>query len=174
MRPREIVTDRLRLLPVGTEDLPFLVELDGDPEVMRHLTGRARSRQEAEDFWSPQIPGPLWIGHHLGSPVGWWALWPREGGIAELGYRLARRAWRQGLAVEGARAVLDAAFDEPALHVVRAETMVANTGSRGVMRALGMREVRVEHREWDEPLPGAELGEVIAEVTRQEWSSTAE
>lgn len=174
MRPRELTTERLRLVPVSAADLPFLVELDGDPEVMRHLTGRARTRQEAEDFWSPQIPGPMWVGHQLGRPVGWWAVWPREGGIAELGYRLARRAWRQGLAVEGARAVLDAAFAEPALRVVRAETMVVNAGSRGVTRRLGMHEVRVEHREWEEPLPGAELGEVIAEVTRQEWSSTAE
>lgn len=174
MRPRELTTERLRLVPVTAADLPFLVELDGDPEVMRHLTGRARTRQEAEDFWSPRIPGPMWIGHHLGRPVGWWAVWPREGGIAELGYRLARRAWGQGLAVEGARAVLDAAFAEPALRVVRAETMVVNAGSRGVMRRLGMHEVGVEHREWEEPLPGAELGEVIAEVTRQEWSSTAE
>lgn len=174
MTMRELATERLRLVPVVREHLPFLVELDGDPEVMRHLTGRARSRREAEDFWSPQIPGPLWVGHLGDRAVGWWAAWPREGGIAELGYRLARSAWRQGLAVEGARAVVDEAFADPAVRVVRAETMVVNEGSRGVMRRLGMREVRVEHRVWEDPLPGAELGEVIAEVTRQEWSSTAE
>lgn len=172
MTPQELVTERLRLVPISQRDLPFLVELDGDPEVMRHLTGRARTAQEAEDFWSPQVPGPQWIGHLDGEPVGWWALWPREGGIAELGYRLVRRVWGRGLATEGARAVVDAAFADPALRVVRAETMVVNDGSRGVMRRLGMREVRVEVREWDDPLPGSELGEVIAEVTRQEWSST--
>ena len=55
---------------------------------------------------------------------------------------------------------------------MRAETMVVNTGSRGVMRRLGMREVRIEVREWEEPLPGAELGEVVAELTRQDWAST--
>lgn len=174
MTMRELTTERLRLVPVGSEHLPFLVELDGDAEVMRHLIGRARGRQEAEDFWAPKIPGPLWVGHLDGRPVGWWAAWPREGGVAELGYRLARSAWRQGLAVEGARAVVDETFAEPAVRVVRAETMVANGGSRGVMRRLGMHEVRVEHREWPDPLPGAELGEVIAEVTRQEWSSTSE
>lgn len=167
-----LTTERMRLVPISAEDLPFLVELDGDPEVMRHLTGRARTPQEARDFWTPQIPGPQWVGHLEGRPVGWWAVWPQEGGIAELGYRLARRVWRRGLAVEGARAVLDEAFTVPALQVVRAETMVVNDGSRGVMRRLGMREVRVEVRQWDEPLPGAELGEVLAEVTRQEWLST--
>ncbi|MGO1166877.1 MAG: GNAT family N-acetyltransferase [Janibacter sp.] len=174
MRPRELTTQRLRLTPISEQDLPFLIELDGDPEVMRHLTGRARTPREARDFWAPQIPGPQWIGHLDGHPVGWWAVWPSEGGIAEIGYRLARRVWRQGLAVEGARAVVDAAFADPALRVVRAETMVVNDASRGVMRRLGMHEVRVEVRQWDEPLPGAELGEVIAEVTRQEWSSTPE
>lgn len=172
MTPRVLRTERLRLDPVGAEHLPFLIDLDGDPEVMRHLIGRARTPQEAHDFWAPQIPGPQWIGHLGEVPVGWWAVWPRDGGIAELGYRLARCVWRQGLAVEGARAVVDEAFRSPALRVVRAETMVVNAGSRGVMRRLGMREVRVEHREWDDPLPGAELGEVIAEVGRQEWAST--
>lgn len=169
---RVLTTPRLRLEPVRGEHLAFLVDLDGDPEVMRHLIGRARTPPEAHDFWAPQIPGPQWIGHLEEEPIGWWAVWPREGGIAELGYRLARRVWRQGLAVEGARAVVDEAFRSPALRVVRAETMVVNAASRGVMRRLGMREVRVEHREWDDPLPGAERGEVIAEVGRQEWVST--
>lgn len=170
--PRELTTARLRLVPVGPEHLPFLVELDGDPEVMRHLLARARTPQEAREYWASQIPGPQWVGPLGDRPVGWWALWPREGGIAELGYRLARSAWRQGLAVEGARAVVDEAFREPSLRAVRAETMVVNRASRAVMSRLGMREVRVEVREWEDPLPGAELGEVIAEVSRQEWSST--
>lgn len=170
----ELRTARMRLLPVRPDHLPFLVELDGDPEVMRYLTGRARTTQEARDFWAPQIPGPQWIGHREGVPVGWWAMWPREGGRAELGYRLRRSAWRQGLAVEGARAVIDEAFRTPAIRVVRAETMVVNEGSRAVMRRLGMHQVRTEVREWADPLPGADLGEVIAEVTRQEWLSTEE
>ena len=92
--------------------------------------------------------------------------------MAELGYRLARSWWRQGLAVEGARAVVAEGFSDPRLDVVRAETMVVNSGSRGVMRRLGMREVRIEVREWEAPLPGAELGEVVAEITRQDWSRT--
>lgn len=171
---RRLRTGRLVLEPATAAHLPVLVELDQDPEVMRHLLGRARSAREAAEHWAPQLPGPMWVGYLEGLPVGWWALWPREGGSAELGYRLARRAWRQGLAVEGARAVLDEGFADPALRVVRAETMYVNAGSRGVMRRLGMREVRVEVRQWTDPLPRAELGEVIAEVTRQEWSRTAE
>ncbi len=170
---RRLRTGRMTLVPATAAHLPFLVELDADPEVMRHLTGRARTAREAREYWAPRLPGPMWVGYVDGRPVGWWALWPREGGTAELGYRLARRAWRQGLAVEGSRAVLDDGFADPALRLVRAETMYVNAGSRGVMRRLGMREVRVEVRHWPDPLPGAELGEVVAEMTRQEWPSTA-
>lgn len=165
-------TERLRLVPTEATDLPFLVELDSDAEVLRHILGRARTAREAEEYWAPRLPGPMWIGHVDDEPVGWWALWPREGGVAEIGYRLARRWWRQGLAVEGARAVVAQGFTDLLLEVVRAETMVVNAGSRGVMRRLGMREVRVEVREWDDPLPGAERGEVISELTRQDWEST--
>lgn len=169
---RVLRTARLRLDPVGREHLPFLADLDADPEVLRHIIGRARTHEEALEFWTPLVPGPMWVGHVDERPVGWWSLWPREGGVAELGYRLARSWWREGLAVEGARAVVAEGFTDPGLDVVRAETMAVNTGSRGVMRRLGMREVRIEVREWEEPLPGAELGEVVAELTRQDWAST--
>ena len=169
---RELTTARMRLVPVRPDHLAFLVELDGDPEVMRHLIGRGRTPQEAREFWTPRIPGPMWVGFRDGQPVGWWSLMPGEGGRVELGYRLRRSAWRQGLAIEGARAVVDEAFRDPATRAVRAETMVVNEGSRAVMKKLGMHQVRVEVRTWDDPLPGAELGEVIAEITRQEWSST--
>lgn len=167
--PTHLRTERLRLSPVTKGDLDLLVEIDADPEVMRHLLGRGRTEEEARAYWEPQLPGPMWIGHLEEAPVGWWALWPRRSGRAEIGYRLLRRFWGAGLATEGARAVLAAGFADPGLQVVRAETMVVNSGSRGVMRRLGMREVRVEVREWEDPLPGAEQGEVISEITRQEW-----
>lgn len=60
---RVLRTARLRLDPVGREHLPFLADLDADPEVLRHIIGRARTREEALDFWTPQVPGPMWVGH---------------------------------------------------------------------------------------------------------------
>lgn len=50
-----------------------------------------------------------------------------------------------------------------------AETMAVNAPSRGVMARLGMHHVRTEHREWDDPLPGTEEGEVIYEMTHEDW-----
>ena len=97
------------------------------------------------------------IGSSAGSTL---ALDPDDDETAELGYRLRRDAWGRGLATEGSRALLDHAFRTLALPVVWAGTMAVNTGSRGVMAKLGMRHVRTEVRQWDEPLPGAERGEV--------------
>ena len=47
--------------------------------------------------------------------------------------------------------------------------MAANAGSRGVMTKLGMTHVRTTVEEWDDPLPGAEFGEVRYEITREAW-----
>ena len=47
--------------------------------------------------------------------------------------------------------------------------MAVNQPSRGVMVKLGMRHVGTDHRAWDDPLPGTEQGEVVYEITREEW-----
>lgn len=48
--------------------------------------------------------------------------------------------------------------------------MAVNTESIGVMQKVGMRHVRTEVRQWDDPLPGWELGEVIYEITAADWA----
>jgi RimJ/RimL family protein N-acetyltransferase len=94
---------------------------------------------------------------------------PDDPGVAELGYRLLRRRWRQGLATEASRALLRHAFDTVGLSRVIAQTMAVNAASRGVMTATGLRYVRTFHQLWDDPLPGADQGEVEYEITREMW-----
>ncbi len=60
----------------------------------------------------------------------------------EIGWRLARFAWGQGYATEGARRVVHAAFDELALAELWSMTAAANTPSQAVMRRTGMTFVR--------------------------------
>lgn len=48
--------------------------------------------------------------------------------------------------------------------------MAVNEPSRRVMAKLGMRHLRPEHRSWEEPLPGAEQGEVVYTITRERWA----
>jgi RimJ/RimL family protein N-acetyltransferase len=90
---------------------------------------------------------------------------------AEAGWRLGRRHWGQGLATEGARALLAYGFGDVGLQTAWAETMAVNAASRAVMRKLGMRHVRTDHRSWDDPLPGAEQGEVVYEIDAASWSA---
>ena len=88
---------------------------------------------------------------------------------AELGYRLLRRHWRQGLGSEGARELVRHGFEDLALDRIFAETMAVNAASRATMAAVGLWQVRTFHREFDDPLPGTELGEVEYAITREEW-----
>ncbi|MBE3009046.1 GNAT family N-acetyltransferase [Microbispora sp. NEAU-D428] len=176
-------TARIELVPLSDEHLEHEVELDADPEVMRYLTGRARSREEVEAFHRQRLAAAervaglgFWVGFVGGRFVGWWILEPPtrddQGpveGQAELGYRLLRRYWRQGLASEGARELLRHGFEDLRLTRVFAETMAVNTASRATMTAIGMRYVRTFHANWEEPLPGSELGEVEYAITREQW-----
>ncbi|MBM2614584.1 GNAT family N-acetyltransferase [Actinoplanes sp. LDG1-06] len=249
-------TERLVMVPLADRHLELEVELDADPEVLRYLWGRARSREEviashAErmalsgkvdglGYWmafasnggGPASDHPGTAPEHktLVEPtsgakttaepasgaepsmksasgaeptmesasgaeptmqsasgaepmvesadgfVGLMMLPPAHGpdqpddpAVAELGYRLARRFWRQGLASEASRALLRHAFDTVGQSRVIAQTMAVNAGSRGVMKAVGMRHVRTFFPEWDDPLPGTEEGEVEYEITLEMW-----
>ena len=176
-------TPRLLLVPLGDEHLADEVELDADPEVMRYLTGRARTRAEVEALHRHRlaeaavVPGlGFWAGLVDGEFVGWWVLGPPSrpdqgpvAGQAELGYRLLRRHWRRGLASEGSRELLRHGFEDLGLARVFAETMAVNAASRATMAAVGLTHVRTFSLSFDDPLPGSELGEVEYAITREEW-----
>ncbi|WP_369140681.1 GNAT family N-acetyltransferase [Modestobacter versicolor] len=180
-------TRRIELVPLGDEHLEAEVELDSDPEVMRYLTGRASTRAEVVERHRRRlavahvVPGlGFWAALVDGAFVGWFILEPPErpdqgpvAGQAELGYRLLRRHWRQGLASEGARELLRHGFADLGLARVFAETMAVNAASRATMAALGMTHVRTSHLDQADPLPGTELGEVEYATTRAQWLSRA-
>jgi RimJ/RimL family protein N-acetyltransferase len=165
-------TERLTLRPLADDDLPHLVELNGDPEVMRFLTGRPMTPPEV----AAELPRltrserglGLWSGTDTDGFAGVWFLIadPDDPDAAELGWRLPRSRWGRGLAVEGARALLDHAFETVGAERVWAETMAVNSQSRRVMEKLGMHHTATEAREWEDPIPGWEQGEVVYELTR--------
>ncbi|GAA3340559.1 GNAT family N-acetyltransferase [Amorphoplanes nipponensis] len=184
-----LTTDRMVLVPLAEHHLEHEVELDADPEVLRYLFGRARPRDEVITaharrmalgrvvdglgYWTAFRRG---AGEEPDAFIGLMMLPPANGPdqpddptVAELGYRLARRHWRQGLATEASRALLRHAFATVGVRRVIAQTMAVNVGSRGVLEAVGLRHVRTFFPVWDDPLPGAELGEVEYELTRGTW-----
>ncbi len=176
-----ITTTRMRLRPITLEDLDRMHELHNDPEVMRFLTGGAPISREtiATEIGEGRWDGGYWAAERSesGEWLGWFALHPvagRDPGERELGYRLCQAAWGQGYATEGARVLVAAGFVDPAVNRIWAETMAVNTGSRRVMEKVGLRFVRIFHVEWDDPLPGADEGEVEYALTRAEWEATAD
>jgi RimJ/RimL family protein N-acetyltransferase len=183
-RQATLHTRRLSLVPLAEHHLDHEVELDSDPEVMRYLgNGTARSRAEVERYHRYRlaaanlVPGlGFWAGFTNEQFVGWWILEPPTradqgpvAGQAELGYRLLRRYWRQGLASEGARELLRHGFAELGLRRIFAETMAVNEASRATMAAVGMRYVRTFTADWEEPIAGSEHGEVEYAISRDEW-----
>jgi RimJ/RimL family protein N-acetyltransferase len=193
-------TERLLLVPLADEHFELEVELDSDPEVLRYLFGRARSREEVTESHARRMD--------LGTKVdglGYWMAFGTEGGrrgsqrpdseqegefvglmmlppahgpdqpndptVADLGYRLLAKTWRQGLGSEASRVLLRHAFETVGQRRVVAQTMAVNAGSRGVMEKVGMRYVRTFFTDWDEPLPDSDQGEVEYEITREMWSA---
>ncbi|XRQ10088.1 GNAT family N-acetyltransferase [Actinomadura welshii] len=184
-------TERLLLVPLADRHLDLEIHLDSDLEVLRYLDARTPTRDEVVATHQRRIAMAgkvdglgFWMAHlsdggEEGEFVGLMMLPPAHGPdqpddptVCDLGYRLVRRYWRQGLASEASRALLRHAFDTVGQSRVIAQTMAANAGSRGVMRAIGMRYVRTYYPQFDDPLPDAHLGEVEYEMTRTMWEET--
>ncbi|MFC0597700.1 GNAT family N-acetyltransferase [Streptomyces palmae] len=176
-------TDRLRLRRFTEADEDHLVELDGDPEVMRFITGgRPTPRETVRTRVLPRLahvfPGTgepgFWAAEERarGGFLGWFEFRPLEeddGTVVELGYRLHKAAWGQGYATEGARALIHKGFTELGVERVVANTMAVNSGSRRVMEKSGLTYVRTYFGDWPEAIPGSEHGEVDYALTREAW-----
>ena len=179
----QLHTERMVLRPVTFADVDALVQLDADPEVMHFITGGvATSRSEIEGqvlpHWlairaeSPELG--FWAAEDVtrGDFLGWFHLRPAEGrpaGVVELGYRLGRSVWGQGLATEGSRALIDHAFRHAGAARVVAEAMVVHAASRRVMEKAGMSLVRTFQADWPYRIPGDEFGDVEYAITREDW-----
>ena len=155
---------------MGLDHVDLLVALDRDPEVMRFLTGRPSTPDEVR-VAVEESGSNRWVAFASATDefVGWFGLEPRPDNAYEIGYRLARRWWGQGLATEGTQALIDAAFSTLGARRVTAQTMAVNERSRRVMEQCAMTHGRTFHLEWADPLPGTEAGEVEYELSLETW-----
>jgi len=144
-------TARLRLRRFTYDDLERLVELDSDPEVMRHIsyglpTPRERYELEILPRWLALYEDSPLLGYWAaelradGEFVGWFHLRPDrfDAGEQELGYRLRRAAWGQGFATEGGRALVAHGFVRVGAGKISARTLKANRSSQRVMEKCGL------------------------------------
>jgi 8-oxo-dGTP diphosphatase len=141
-----LTTARLTIRPLRAEDAGALFRQVNDYSVAGNLA--------RVPFPYPEALAATWIastheqavrgeGYHLaitdaaGALLGCVGLTMMQGHQAELGYWIGRAHWRQGIATEAARALLDWGFAERGLSRVIASALVDNHGSQAVLRHLG-------------------------------------
>ena len=170
-------TMRLTLSPCRPSDRADFMDLERDPEVMRFLNGGHAIDQEQSDpnatFLMPRGTEPyVWTARRTSNAafVGWFCLSPESGKVAELGYRLRRMDWGQGLASEGASALIDWGFRSGGYDKIFACTMAVNHASRRVLEKIGLNYARTVHVDWPDRFEGIEDGEVQYELLRSEWN----
>ncbi|MEV0581290.1 GNAT family N-acetyltransferase [Nonomuraea sp. NPDC050310] len=177
-----IETERLLLRRITADDVDNLVELDSDPEVMRHLSGGVpTSREKIVGEILPRILSYTGdqgffaaIEKSTGDFLGWFLLRAKHGepeDEPELGYRLRKIAWGKGYATEGSVALITKAFTELEARRVYAEALAANIGSRRVMEKAGLQYVRTFQIDQPE-IPGSEQEVVEYELLRETWEET--
>jgi RimJ/RimL family protein N-acetyltransferase len=143
-------TARLAMRRWTVDDLGPFAAMNADPEVMRYFP--APLDRAASDAFVDRIEAQF---DRLGYSM--WALELRATGqfigftglllqtfpahftpAVEVGWRLARPAWGQGLATEAAHKALDIGFGAAHLQEIVSMTARTNDRSQRVMRRLGM------------------------------------
>jgi RimJ/RimL family protein N-acetyltransferase len=179
--PTLMSTNRISLRRLFPDDFQLLCILNNDEGVMTYLDHEPPSMEEVNlevqhiiDYYTRWPTFGRWIAESpSGEFLGWFSLAGSEQEMPatlEVGYRLRRQYWGMGLATEGTRLLLEYAFlHNPMVERVIGNTMFINERSRHVMEKCGMRHTRTFHLSFEDPLPGSEHGEVLYEITKEEW-----
>ena len=158
----EVRTERLILRRWRESDREPFARMNADPKVMEFFPATL-SREESDEL-ADRIEA-----HFVEHGSGGFAAELKETGefsgffglavprfeaaftpCVEIGWRIAAKHWGQGLATEGARAVVEFAFAERGLREIVSFTTVENMRSRRVMERLGM--TRDAEDDFDHPL----------------------
>jgi len=143
-------TDRLLLRPLSPDDLGDLHELFRRPELMRHVTGAARTPAQTERSLRGYLEDHARHGFGLclaihardGAVLGVCGIEPEQdlrGVQGNLFFLFVQSAWNLGFATEAARALLRFAFLDLMLPRVVAAALHENRASIRIFEKLGMR-----------------------------------
>lgn len=157
----ELHTKRLDLVPCRPQHLEGLNRINSDPEIMRYITGVPESLEDTRAVID-RIAG-RW--RRFG--YSWWSLIERASGDIvgigciqnlrrsgtepdasmplEIGWRVRRDRWREGIAIEAALSMADFAFTRLQALELYAVCHPDNVASTAVMRKLGMERRGIEH-----------------------------
>jgi RimJ/RimL family protein N-acetyltransferase len=149
----ELVTERLLMRRWLDADREPFAAMNADPEVMRFFPSMLdRPGSDAlvdrfEAVFEERGYGPWALElRETGEFIGFTGLLPMPAGVPgeggmEIGWRLARAAWKRGYATEAAAAGVDFAFEVAGLTEIWSHTAVVNSPSIAVMRRIGLSHV---------------------------------
>jgi RimJ/RimL family protein N-acetyltransferase len=151
-----LTTSRLLLRRWREDDLPAMAAINADPEVMRWIGDGTPIDEEAtaagiarsEQHWETHGFGLFAVEiHATGELAGFTGLntpysLPEVLPAVEIGWRLSRQYWGQGIATEAAQAALEFGFTDQGLDRIVGIHQLGNDASGRIMRKLGMQPDR--------------------------------
>lgn len=175
-------TPRLILRRWREEDVAPMAAINADPEVMRWIRdGSVRDEQQTrrgirawESEWESHGFGLFAVEiRSTGELAGFTGFsvpdfLPEVLPAVEVGWRLGRSHWGQGLATEAAAAAVRFGFEERGLERIVSITQVGNNASERIMAKLGMHPVR----ETVDPTGGRRVR--VFELSSDQYVTTAD
>lgn len=158
-------TPRAIIRPVSERDLADLMDVNGDPEVTRHLPYSTWTTEQDAHAWLQRMNQQVDSGsarqlviqsRDTGKAIGTILLFRYEESSQrlDLGYALGRAYWRRGIARETVGAVIDNVVSVFGIRRVEAEVNLDNTSSQGLLDRLGfLREGLLRERWIDKGSP---------------------
>jgi RimJ/RimL family protein N-acetyltransferase len=177
--PKLIESARVCVRPVSESDLPSLLAINGDEEVVRFL-GHAPWQVMADaEAWFARISKLqasrsalefVITARETGSVIGRCGLFDFEevDAHAALGYVLGRAHWRRGYMREALAVLIHSAFSEMGLRRLEARVEAQNTASATLLRRLGFTKEGVLRERWISK--GETMDAEVYGLLRHEWS----
>ena len=181
-------TPRLRLRPLGPEDIDLALDMFTDADVSRYVGGTLTP----DDI---RVAFPSWTRRCGGGTIGVWCVTDREDSTKlgtgvllpmpvdhddtewhlidgdgfpdreiEVGYILRKAAWGRGIATEICRELLRFGFANTHLGSFVACTDPDNANSQNVLRKCGLRDIGPIRAYADDDVPGFR-------ITRSDWQA---
>ena len=141
-----IETPRMVIREFAMDDGDDLQEILGDDETMKNCEPAytmEKTRAFLQEFCIGKKGAVAAVRKDTGKMVGYILFHEFDEGVYEMGWIFNRRFWRQGLAFEACRAVLDYAFDRMDAHKIFAEA-IDGVKSVNLMKKLGMKPEGVQ------------------------------
>lgn len=172
-------TERLMLRAPQPGDLAQFLDINGDDEVTRYLPYPTWKSMDDAWAWYHRMHGLIAQGtiaydvvieKASGQVVGGVLLRDLDGdpGKLEVGYVLGRAHWGKGLMREAVRAMIDYAFEKPAMRRIEAHIDGRNFGSQRLVESLGFQREAVLRDHW---LDKGEVSDsLIYGLLRREWT----